>query len=175
MAAVSGSSSGANLVDVVTVDIKQFRKALKGIGPEWPKELAQVHREIGKIGERVSQTEARRMGGVQRKAAAAIRGRGNQRDARIAIKPSNSKRNPTAMANAAFWGAKKRTGWYAAGKFAGSTSQQHPEWVGNTWDVADKNGGPYAINVALARHLDDIQAAYTASIGRLVSRAFPNP
>lgn len=174
MAAASGASSGANIVDVVSVDIKQFRKALRAIGPEFPKELAQTHRDVAKIGERVSQAEARRMGGVQAKAAAAIRGRGNQRDARIAIKPSTSKRNPTAMANVAYWGAKRRSGWYAQGRYSGSVTRQHPEWVGNTWDVADPNGGPYAINTALARNMADIQAAYTAAIGRLVSRAFPN-
>jgi len=159
----------------VTVDIKQFRKALKAIGPEFPRELAQTHRDVAKIGERVSQSEARRMGGVQRKAAAAIRGRGNQRDARIAVKPSKSKRAATAMANVAFWGAEKRTGWYARGKYADSTKPQHPTWVGSGWEVASPNEGPYAINTALARNMADIQAAYTAAIGRLVSRAFPNP
>lgn len=174
MAARSGASSGANILDVVSVDIKDFRKALRAIGPEWPKELAQAHRDIGKIGERVSQAEARRMGGVQAKAAAAIRGRGNQRDARIAIKPSTSKRNPTAMANIAFWGAKKRTGWYARPRYAQSPKPQHPPWVDQHWEVADPNGGPYAINAALHRNWDDLQAAYTAAIGRLVSRAFPD-
>lgn len=174
MPAISGVSSGANVLDVVTVSIKDFRKELKRIGPEWPKELAQAHRDLAKIGERVSQSEARRMGGVQAKAAAAIRGRGNQRDARIAIKPSGSKRNPTAMANVAFWGAKKRTGWYAKPRYGDSAGQQHPDWIGNTWDVADPTGGPYAINVALYRHWDDLQAAYTAMIDRLTARAFPD-
>jgi hypothetical protein len=173
MASRTGTTSGANVLDVVHVDIKEFRKELRKLGPEWPKQLAQANRDIAKIGERISQAEARRMGGVYRKAAPAIRGRANQRDARIAIRPSNSKRNPTAMANMAFWGGKRRTGWFARPQYASSTAPQHPEWVGNTWDVADLNGGPYAINVALARNWEDLQAAYMAAIGRLVERAFP--
>jgi hypothetical protein len=174
MAREAGESSGANILDVVTVDLSKFRKELKKIGPEWPKELAQAHRDLAKIGERVSQSEARRMGGVQRKAAAAIRGRGNQRDARISIRPSKSKRAGTAMANVAFWGAEKRTGWYARPRYSDSLAPQHPPWIGNNWQVANPTEGPYAINAALARNWDDLQAAYTAMIDRLVTRAFPD-
>lgn len=162
------------LVDVITVSIKDFRKELKKIDAEWPKELAQAHRDVAKIAERVSQAEARRMGGVQRKAASAIRGRGNQRNAKLVIRPSKSKRAGTAMANVAFWGAKRRTGWYAHAMFADSPTPQHPPWVGARWEVADPNDGPYAINVALYRNWDDLQAAYTAMIGRLTARAFPD-
>jgi hypothetical protein len=173
MAARSGESSGANILDVVYVEMPKFRKELKKVGKEWPRELAQAHRDIAKIGERVSQSEARRMGGVQRKAANAIRGRGNQRDARISVRPSASKRNPTAMANVAFWGASRRTGWYAKPRYRDGGGTQHPEWVGDNWRVAEPNEGPYAINVALARNWNDLQAAYNAAIGRLVRRAFP--
>lgn len=174
MARATGESSGANILDVVTVDLSKFRKELKKIGPEWPKELAQAHRDLAKIGERVSQAEARRMGGVQRKAASAIRGLGNQRAARIAIRPSKSKRSGTAMANVAFWGAEKRTGWYAKPRYADSPAPQHPPWIGDNWQVADPNGGPYAINAALDRNWKDLQAAYTAMVNRLVARAFPD-
>lgn len=162
------------LDDSITVSIKEFRKELKKIDAEWPKELAQAHRDVAKIAERVSQAEARRMGGVQRRAASAIRGRGNQRNAKLVIRPSNSKRSATAMANVAFWGAKRRTGWYARPKYQGSATPQHPPWVGAGWEVADPNEGPYAINVALYRNWDDLQAAYTAMIDRLVTRAFPD-
>lgn len=150
--------------------LREFRKALKAVGPEFPKELTKANRDVAKIAERVSQNEARSMGGVQRRAASAIKGSANARSARIQIKPSKGKRNPTAMANIAFWGAERQTGWYATKK---TGKRQHPDWVGSGWEVAQANEGPYAINAALARHLDDIVAAHAAALNRLAAKAFP--
>lgn len=152
--------------------IKEFRRALKELGPEWPKQLSRAHRDIAKIAERVSQSEARRMGGVQGKAAGAIRGSGNARNAKVSIKPSRSARSDTAMANVAFWGAIKRTGDNRAGRRNGK--RQHPIWVGDNWDAAVAGQGPYAINTALARNIDDITDAYLAAIDRLSAAAFPD-
>jgi hypothetical protein len=176
MAYKPGKSSGAAIASefggryaVNVIGLREFRRALKAVGPEWPKELSRANREIAKIGERVSQNEARGMGGVQRRAANAIKGSASAREARIQIKPSSGKRNPTAMANVAFWGAERRTGWY---RTKPEGKRQHPVWVGNNWEVADINSGPYAINAALARHLDDIVAAHRAALDRLAARAF---
>ena len=149
--------------------LREFRKALKAVGPEFPKQLTKANRDVAKIAERVSQSSARSMGGIQARAASAIKGSANARSARIQIKPSKGKRNPTAMANVAFWGAKKRTGWY---RTKPQGKPQHPEWVGSNWEVADLNSGPYAINAALARHLDDIVAAHRAALDRLAAKAF---
>lgn len=149
--------------------LREFRKALKAVGPEFPKELTRANRDVAKIAERVSQSQARSMGGIQARAASAIKGSANARSARIQIKPSKGKRNPTAMANVAFWGAEKRTGWY---RTKPEGKPQHPEWVGSAWEVADMNSGPYAINAALARHLDDIVAAHSAALNRLAEAAF---
>ena len=113
------------------------------------------------------------MGGVQAKAAGAIRGSGNARNAKVGVKPSKSARSGTAMANVAFWGAQKRTGWYAK-KNSPQGKQQHPDWVDSNWDPAVAGQGPYAINTALARHMDDIQDAYMAALDRLASAAFPD-
>lgn len=166
---VAGAEFYGSKYAVEIIGLKEFRKALKAVGPEWPRELSKANREIAKIGERVSQNEARSMGGIQRRAANAIKGSANVREARIQVKPSAGKRNPTAMARVAFWGAKKRTGWYRS-KPQGKP--QHPKWVGSKWEVADLNSGPYAINAALARHLDDIVAAHRAAIDRLAAAAF---
>lgn len=171
-ATIASDLGGRYAVNVV--GLREFRKALKGVGPQWPKELTRANRDVAKIGERVSQAEARRMGGVQARAANAIKGSANARFARIQIKPSSGKRNPTAMANVAYWGAKARSGWYKRGKYADSKGVQHPEWVGANWDVAEINEGPYAINAALARHLDDIVAAHRAAIDRIAAAAFPD-
>lgn len=166
---VAGSEELGSKFAVEIIGLKEFRKALKLVGPQWPKELTRANREIAKIGERVSQSQARSMGGIQAKAAKAIVGSANAREARIQVKPSSGKRNPTAMARVAYWGAKKRTGWY---RKKPEGKRQHPEWVGNRWEVADMNSGPYAINAALARHLDDIVAAHRAAIDRLAEAAF---
>jgi hypothetical protein len=172
----TGRTSGAQVVSALTIEgLPAFRKALKQLGPEWPKELTRAHRDIAKIAERVSQAEARRMGGVHAKAAGAIRGTGNMRNAKVGVKPSRSKRAGTAMANVAFWGALKRTGhpnFVSGGEKSGK--RQHPIWVGDTWDAAVAGQGPYAINTALARHMDDIQDAYMAALDRLASAAFPD-
>jgi hypothetical protein len=170
----TGTTRGAQVVSALSVQgLPSFRKALKELGPEWPKQLTQAHRDIAKIAERVSQNEARSMGGVFAKAAPAIRGTGNARNAKVGVKPSKSARAGTAMANVAFWGAKKRTGWYGK-KRSPNGKEQHPEWVGSSWDAAVAGQGPYAINTALARHMDDIQDAYLAALDRLASAAFPD-
>ena len=156
---------------VEILGLREFRKALKAAGPEFPKELTKANREVAQIAQRVSQNEARAMGGVQRRAASAIKGSANARQARLQIKPSKGKRNPTAMANVAFWGAERRTGWY---RTKPEGKQQHPTWVGARWQVAEPNEGPYAINPALARHLDDIVAAHAAALNRLAAKAFPD-
>lgn len=158
---------------VITVEgLREFRKALREAGDQFPKELKAAHLDIAQIAARVSQSEARRMGGVQAKAAGALRGSGTATQARLQVKPSKSKRNATAMANVAFWGATKRTGWYARARYADSPKLQHKPWVGNTWDVMDPTAGPYAINKALAAHRGDIYDAFDAALDRLVSRAF---
>lgn len=158
----------------ITVEgLREFRRRLQAVGPEFPKALRIAHRDIAQIAARVSQDEARRMGGVQRKASGAIRGRGSQQKASLTVRPSKSARNATAMANVAFWGAKKRTGWYSRPRYSQSPARQHPEWVGNTWDVMDPTGGPYAINAALARYEGDLMEALWAAFGRIIEQAFP--
>ena len=170
---MAASTGGTN--KVITVEgLREFRKALKEAGEQFPKELKAAHLDVAQIAARVSQSEARRMGGVQAKAASAIRGNGTATQARLIVKASKSKRNATAMANVAFWGATKRTGFYARYKYNDSPKPQHKPWVGNDWEVMDPTKGPYAINAALAAHQGDIYDAFDAALDRLVSRAFGN-
>jgi hypothetical protein len=163
------------MAPVVTVQgLRDFRAALKAAGNDLPKELRLGLSEVAQIAQRVSIAEAHRMGGIQSKAAKAIKGAATQSEARVQINKSKSKRNPTAFANIAFWGAKKRTGWYAFDKYGQSNTQQHPPWVGNKWEVLNPTEGPYALNAALARHEGEILAALTAALDRLIAEAFPN-
>lgn len=145
--------------------IKELRRELKAIGPEWPKELRAVHKKIAEFGAARSRAVASGEGGETRHFAKSIRPRANQRQAIIAIAPA---------ANAAFWGAKRHTGWYAKPQFHASPAQHQP-WVGNSWEVAVAGQGPYAINPALAAALPQILDDYADMIDDLTKRAFPEP
>ena len=94
------------------------------------------------------------MGGVQAKFAGAITGRGAASGARIGL--SGNK------ANAAFWGAKQRSGWNVR-----NDTPNLPEWVGNSWDVGGAGQGPYAINDTIAKRTDEILEMYGDAIDKL--------
>lgn len=101
------------------------------------------------------------MGGPWRHFAGDIKAAGGVAGARITVE---------SEANAAFWGAKKRTGWNAGH----GGRPQHPAWIGNMWDAGVTGQGPYAINQALADHTDDIVDAYSAALDRIAATAFPD-
>lgn len=145
--------------------LKEFRKELRQLadGKTWTKMLGQEQRDLAKVAAGWAKSDAAGLGGPFRRFAGAIAGRGGATGARISIKPE---------ANATFWGAKKRTG--ARNIVRGDGRPQHPEWVGASWDVAVAGQGPYAINSALASHLDDIERMYGDGIDRVVKAAFPN-
>jgi len=137
-----------------------------------------THGIIAEHGAEVSRFTAHGLGGVQARAANAIVGQSSVTQARIAVSPSAN----TPMANVAFWGAIKRTGWYAQRKYSRVArflgkggGQQHPKWIGNSWDVAVHGQGPYAINDALADYMPKLLDEYEDMIGRLAEPAFPIP
>lgn len=148
--------------------LNELRSALRQVGPEWPKHLRAVHLKIAKRMAVIAAAFARAMGGVQAKAASAIKGRASQRDAKIGVR--NSRGIPFAAV--AFWGAKRHTGWYAKRQYA-SGPAQHDPWVGNSWEVAVAGQGPYAINDALASHSPQIVEWYGDMVDDLMREAFP--
>jgi hypothetical protein len=150
-------------------DIRGFQRELKALGSKWPRELTRVHQQIGRRGAALSRAAAGGMGGVQAKAASTIKGRGTQKEARVSVSGMRG------LGNVAFWGAKKHTGWYAAGQYGNSATPQHPRWVGNSWDVAVPGEGPYAINPALALYLPELLDQYMKMIDDLARKAFPSP
>lgn len=155
-----------------TVNIRglaEFRAALRDLGGNWESELSLAHQKLGSKAAGWARARARAMGGVQARAASAIGERHSAKSAAIAVLPA---RGLDAMANVAFWGAKKHTGWYAAHRYWNS-SPQHPPWVGASWEAAVAGQGPYAINDALAAHLDDIVEEYGDMIDHIARRAFP--
>lgn len=146
--------------------LAELRKELRLLngGKKWASELGKVSRKVSRAATLWARGEAVGMGGVQAHFARSIRGAGGAAGARIAVGKE---------ANAAFWGAKKRTGWYASPRFSGGKGNQ-PDWVGATWQVAVAGQGPYAINAALAAHINELIDMYADGIDDITSRAFPD-
>lgn len=164
MAGASGRTAGAQIVG-----LKELGSDLRELGGEWARALRSIHKVVADEGANQAQRDARGMGGVQAHYAKAIKAYASERDARVGIRTSGD----NAGASVAFWGAEKRTGWYAKGRYADSPTPQHPAWVGNSWDVAVAGEGPYAINSALARYLPYLLEDYERMIDELTKKAFP--
>jgi hypothetical protein len=150
---------------VSVAGLKELRRDLKALGPQWGRELSKVHREIAKDVQGKAQSTARGMGRQQSREAGAIKASGTQSAAALSVVQSS--RYP--FANVAFWGKIKRTGWYAGGH---GRAQSLP-WVGNTWQVGVKGEGPYALNEAVADRLPQIMHNYEQMLDALMHRAFP--
>ena len=150
--------------------LREFRAALREIDPQFPRELRAVNKKIADRAATGARGIAYGLGGVQAKAAGAITGSADQTSASVGVNASS--RNP--MANVAFWGAKKRTGWFADARYSSSSSIQHPPWVGNSWEPAEFSGGPYAINRALFFDLPDLMADFDDMVDDISRRAFPD-
>jgi hypothetical protein len=145
---------------VEVVGLPAFRKQLRQLeNPRrWTTELGRVHRDLAKDVASAARGAASGMGGPQRKFAGAIVGRGGASGARIGLRGND--------ANAAFWGAKQRTGWNA-----GTETPNLPKWVGNSWEVGAAGQGPYAINATIAARMDEILEQYGDAIDRLWGEA----
>lgn len=164
MPGATGSTSGANVVG-----LDEFRRQLKALDGNWTSQLTLAHQRIASLGATASRGYAAGMGGVQAKAKSAIGEKHTDKYAAVAVLPSAVDR----MAPVAFWGAKRRTGWYAKARYKNSP-RQHPAWVGNSWDTAVFGQGPYAINQALAANLDKLLDEYLEMVDRIAAAAFPD-
>lgn len=151
---------------ITVTGLKEFRAALKAIGPEWPKQLTKANKTIANEVAAMARGAASGGAPIQARAAGAIKGRGTQTSASVAV--SGGKGLP--MANVAFWGVKRRLGWFARQRYAGQ-SQHMPKWVGNSWEVGGP-GGPYAINPTIAANLPHILDTYQDALMELAARAF---
>jgi len=150
--------------------LREFRAALRASMAQAPELLEDAHKKLADKAADLARARARGMGGVQARAASAIGGRGDEQAARISVLPSRVDK----FGNVAFWGAIRHSGWYANPRYDGSTAQ-HPPWVGNDWDVAVAGQGPYAINDALAEHLDELLEFYEQMLDELSDGPFPGP
>ena len=151
---------GSEVRVVGLIDFRRELKALEG-DTNWARELTKVHQKVARKGASAARAEASAMGGQQRHFASSIGGRGLATSARIEV---------SGEANAVFWGTKgKGTGWNTE---FGTT--QNPPWVGASWDTGVAGEGPYAINDAIAKNVEEIVDFYSEMLDDLARRAFPD-
>lgn len=146
--------------------LRDLRRELRRLGPEWPKAMRKGFKAISDEVATRARPRASAMGGVQAKAAGKIRGYAGAAEASVGA-PSGG------IAAVAFFGAKKHTGWYANPRYAGSPPQ-HPKWVGNSWEAGVAGQGPYAINDAVAAEVPWILAQFETVIDEVTAKAFPD-
>jgi hypothetical protein len=143
--------------------LRDFRRELRRLDDrDLRNGLTKIYRDVAKL--------------VRNKAEAAspqdvIRALGhkaNRRGAFITIAP----RPPRALG--VFFGAKRRFGWYAAGRYRNSEARQFEPWVGNQWDPGENNAEPYFIGDAINRSVDEVVDLFADGIEDLARRAFPD-
>lgn len=143
--------------------LREFQAELSKLPGKLPNELRKANAEIARWLRPKVRGAASGMGGPQAHFAGAIGSSGTRTSAKLTVRPD---------ANAAFAGAKKHTGWYAAARYAASPPQ-HPPWIGADWEAGGP-GGPYAINPTVRDNVDEIVDTYGDAIDRLARRAFPD-
>jgi hypothetical protein len=147
-----------------TVDgADEMIRLLKKAGKDGKKKL----REAGKEGAEVVVVDARSRANrslpIQRAAAKRLMPAATLKGGAVRI--SNTARVPFALA--AFLGVQGRRGWYAAPRYSGGPPQ-FPRWIGNQYTVGARSGGPYHVNIAINRKLDEV----TDIFGDRVAEAF---
>jgi hypothetical protein len=141
-------------MEIDASEVKKLRKELKRLRPdepEWEKRFGQINKRAGDIVVEDARRRAAGMGAQRAKAARAIKSSTAKTGIRVRI--AGGAGVPFALG--AFWGAKKRTGWYARARYRRSTGRQFDRWVGNTWEVGGP-GGPYALNPAIRAQLPKV-------------------
>ncbi len=141
--------------------IEAFLADVKRLGPDgkdWKAKFAEVNEELSYRIAGTAANKARAMGGVQGRAADAFKSVRSASGIRVGVSATTA--HPEALA--AFWGAKKETGWNA-----GSGSPNLPPWVGNTWAVGMPGQGPYALNEAIAEKRDEVLKSWGEAIDDL--------
>lgn len=152
----------ADLVSVEGAD--QVSRDLRAAASDLQPSLRAANRRIATLLESRARSDARSGVPLQRAAASAIIGDTDHAGAFLTVE---STRIPFAFA--AFLGARRRTGWFSAARYEQSTRRQFPRYVGDSW-TPGSTGGPYAINDALRRSLDEVESAYAGEVDDVLSR-----
>lgn len=140
-------------------EIEKWRKELDKIERKFPGAKRKAEVVIAKEVAAEARAFARGTGPMQAHFAGSIYGSATPQGAAIGVRHD---------ADAAFWGAKKHTGWYA-GK---PGPAQFPEWIGNDWDVGKLGEGPLAINPTIFHEGPNIEKRYGHALDEAASGAF---
>lgn len=116
------------------------------------RDLSRAYREVGRLATDRSKREAINAAPQQRKAAAALLGKGTSTQASVAVR--NTGRIP-----------------FGLGAFMGALQyRQFPPWVGNSWDIM-AGGGPYVIGEAVRGAMPEIVDEFEWAIGHAIRQA----
>lgn len=144
--------------------LREFQAELRSTHARLPRAMTVANREIAETVAGNVQAKAQARGGVTRKAAPAVQGRGEQRGAKLVV----NKGREFKFADGAFFGAKQ--------------FPQFEAWVGNQhempWPVGGNDEGPgrgpYAINPGIYESIGEIEEFYLNAFEDSVKRAFPS-
>ena len=148
--------------------LRDFQRELRKAGGEFNNELRKINRKVSDLVAGRAKLGAQSGGAQASKAAKAVKARASNTSASIDIV-----RNPP-FALAVFWGQRRRSGWYAKGRYADSVGKQFQPWVGNQWDPGDLGGRPYFIGDAINASLDEVEDIYLTGVDDVMRRAFPD-
>lgn len=149
--------------------LKEFRRELRKMDKALPVEMRKVHRKVADLVS--SRTRTAMAGGLQSgRAAKGIKPSATSRSA--LIDTATTARSPFTLA--VIWGQRKRSGWYAAPRYADSKGKQFEPWVGNQWDPGEHGGRPYYLGFVVDESLDEIDRIYLEGVDELARRAFPD-
>jgi len=140
--------------------MRELRAAFRKYGQEVDgkratSRLTKAYKSVSEMIATRSQAKARSGTKLQAKMAGAIRPAATVSKGPT-LRVAKTGRNQAA--HAAFWGQKRRSGWFAADKYKAYDGQHQklPEWVGAAWSVGKKGEGPYAINDTIADNTERI-------------------
>jgi hypothetical protein len=153
--------------------LREFQKELRSVDDRFDGEFRRVFADVTDLME----VAAKR--GAGSRLAAAIRPAETARAARLRL----TRNPPDALAR--FYGAKRRTGWFAAmfgdvaSEFGVSEAdrrfpdRQFPPWIGNQWEPGATGGVPYLIGEPINRTVPQAIDLLNDGLGRIFDRAFP--
>jgi hypothetical protein len=167
------------VIAVSATGLDELIAGLRGAGQSLGREQRRANKDVATEAQRWAQSAARSGTRQQAAMAGAIQARATQTIARLAL----SRAQRWGAANPAFWGQRRRFGWYGgwyagelnrrrAAGFAGGRPQGLP-WVGNSWTPGRSGEGPHVLNDTIADHLDEIGDLYLDAHMRALKAAFP--
>lgn len=145
-------------------EVKQLRQEIRRLKPDQPEfaaRFAEANQQLGDI--IASDAQGRASTAQQSAEASAIKASKSQRGIQLRITSGSG----TPFAIAAFFGMDRHTGWYARERYADSAGKQFLPWVGSDWEPGG-GGGPYAINPAIASHLDEVMEQWGQVVEQLL-------